>query len=1553
MLRYTPKSAAKLVVLIQNIVDSRLPHCSLDGFLLTCLREMSKAISSDSKYLPWSDLPLVPSSDELLISPEEDFANLRPVKLNHAYECCEDYFDTYFCLLRADCFSSLRASMRALLAGNLDYRDMNVYTKVNIAGISITTHGLIIGLKITPQKMIKNWSVCTNLMYGNLLCISPSGSFTDVIWAVVADRDVKELQKNSIIFVELCTENNQRSDVEVISSMLSVGSALMVESPTYYHANKPVLCALQEFDLTRMPFEEELVQGKPVQIPPEYLRCIDVNNLLQSSGEKLDRFQFEALTKVFSQRLVCIQGPPGTGKTFLGVEVVRDILAFPERPESPILVITYKNHALDEFLMKILQYYPGEVARIGGRSKEEMLEKCNLHTLATGWKPDHIHKPLKEIQAVITETREKLKTFWTELMGARYLTLSTLIRYLTVPQKKSLLTNACGDCEKTIRKLINELESGTAHTQLSDAGKSLIKGFRNWCPSKSVCEAVLFATKVKSGEDGKQRIYIENDLQNAYYDVEDIEKMENERLILPSKTMNSSLLRVIKPKQILADFSLQNHSKEYISQLPFVQLGITEDLFSIDYADRTSVLQCILVMQETDVKERFASCLKQYQDLCRERTAILDMHKSELLSSKKVIGMTVTGANLYRGLLNNIKPAVVLVEEAAEVSEAHLMPLLNEWVQHLILIGDHKQLRPQVETYRLVTEFNFDISMMERLIENGIGYSTLNKQSRMHPDISKFLLDIYPDLEDNNSIVDRLGQISCAAERVFFWDHRDTEKEERSYSNIKEADRAINLAFFFIQQGITPQQITILAPYQGQVRILREKLKTAKAKLSGIFTACHEQSAEANKEEAPRIQIQTIDQYQGDENDVVIVSLTRSNERKKVGFLKILNRRCVAQSRSRRGLYYIGNSETLSANQHWEILLKALRKAGKVDDRITLVCPRHPKSTKCAKIAKDIPLTEVFCHKRCGKPLPCKKHRCDKCCQPPHSHVTCSQQCVSLCPNGHTYTEKCNANHSHQCNEIVEFVHKRCGHRDNKKCFEDADSVICNTPVHFQFASCGHIGEKKCSESTLGKKCQEPCSKLLKCNHVCNMKCGEPCNHGSCDTCEQIQIKLKEQRHKEEEEKRKMAKKEATYMLMMLQKRSDPIEYRKLLPNDENCEYKEIENMLKCSLPSNAKGEVSVRNVFKVYNPNTSKHWYESISQMFDPMIKAKRFLQWDSQHDLSQEQNELKIKITKGDYGNGIYLSSKLESCHLNAGISDVRSCLVVDALIGKAITVKHGTKRASRLLLTDLRKRGYDSIEETSVPLENGLTTEISVLLSPDHILPLYKIDYQVMILDQLGEVEANAIRERRDEVVKHVLLPKREYQGSDPFDVQFQVVEATFLRLLQSIPNNNLFKKKGLENNKYKIVSVDYWINPNLLRQFLVKMDELRRTRGPGFDKYVLAFHGTKKTTESIFRNNFDINQSGSGSGDQGYYGKGFYFSEFPQTSRYYGENLLLCRILPGKTFPINHDDIQEGRSLEDGFDSHTINIQNEGYSEEIVIFDPRQILPLYEIKCCKVP
>ena len=69
------------------------------------------------------------------------------------------------------------------------------------------------------------------------------------------------------------------------------------------------------------------------------------------------------------------------------------------------------------------------------------------------------------------------------------------------------------------------------------------------------------------------------------------------------------------------------------------------------------------------------------------------------------------------------------------------------------------------------------------------------------------------------------------------------------------------------------------------------------------------------------LKVHTIDMYQGDENDIVIVSLVRSNNKKMIGFLKLLNRRCVAQSRARCGLYFIGNSETLSNDTNWNTMI--------------------------------------------------------------------------------------------------------------------------------------------------------------------------------------------------------------------------------------------------------------------------------------------------------------------------------------------------------------------------------------------------------------------------------------------------------------------------------------------------------------------------------------------------------------------------------------------------------------------------------------------------------
>ncbi len=100
------------------------------------------------------------------------------------------------------------------------------------------------------------------------------------------------------------------------------------------------------------------------------------------------------------------------------------------------------------------------------------------------------------------------------------------------------------------------------------------------------------------------------------------------------------------------------------------------------------------------------------------------------------------------------------------------------------------------------------------------------------------------------------------------------------------------------------------------------------------------------------------------------------------------------------------------------------------------------------------------------------------------------------------------------------------------------------------------------------------------------------------------------------------------------------------------------------------------------------------------------------------------------------------------------------------------------------------------------------------------------------------------------------------------------------------------------------------------------------------------------------NFDLSRLSQSTGDQGWYGKGIYFSEFPETALFYGKELLGCRILPGRSYDLTGDKRPEltmvGMDKEPGFDSHRVNCQSkEGYGEEIVIFDQDQILPVYWI------
>ncbi len=117
------------------------------------------------------------------------------------------------------------------------------------------------------------------------------------------------------------------------------------------------------------------------------------------------------------------------------------------------------------------------------------------------------------------------------------------------------------------------------------------------------------------------------------------------------------------------------------------------------------------------------------------------------------------------------------------------------------------------------------------------------------------------------------------------------------------------------------------------------------------------------------IRITTVDNYQGEENDIILLSLVRSNVRDEIGFLKVSNRVCVALSRARCGMYLFGNAKCLrnvarkksaageAQEMIWEKVLKHLVEKNAINEKMTLKCSIHSKENVVKTVAdwKNVP----------------------------------------------------------------------------------------------------------------------------------------------------------------------------------------------------------------------------------------------------------------------------------------------------------------------------------------------------------------------------------------------------------------------------------------------------------------------------------------------------------------------------------------------------------------------------------------------------------------------
>ncbi|KAH9515715.1 NFX1-type zinc finger-containing protein 1 [Bulinus truncatus] len=129
------------------------------------------------------------------------------------------------------------------------------------------------------------------------------------------------------------------------------------------------------------------------------------------------------------------------------------------------------------------------------------------------------------------------------------------------------------------------------------------------------------------------------------------------------------------------------------------EVNMVEDIWELNLTDRFKLYKFWLMKYLDQLNTKMRGLVEEYNSVHKIKLEQRQMEDVHILQDAKVIGMTTTGAAKHRKVLQNVGPKIVVVEEAAEVLEAHIVTALSRHCQHLILIGDHQQLRPKTEVY--------------------------------------------------------------------------------------------------------------------------------------------------------------------------------------------------------------------------------------------------------------------------------------------------------------------------------------------------------------------------------------------------------------------------------------------------------------------------------------------------------------------------------------------------------------------------------------------------------------------------------------------------------------------------------------------------------------------------------------------------------------------------------------------------------------------------------------------------------------------------------------
>ena len=317
-------------------------------------------------------------------------------------------------------------------------------------------------------------------------------------------------------------------------------------------------------------------------------------------------------------------------------------------------------------------------------------------------------------------------------------------------------------------------------------------------------------------------------------------------------------------------------------------------------------------------RKRGSESYHQQLDRLKSRATELEVRiNAELFQEARVIACTLTGA--ANRVLEGMKFTTLFIDEAAQALEAACWIPIRK-VSRVIFAGDHQQLPPTVKSIAAL-KAGLGKTLMERIVENKPEIVTLLQvQYRMNDQIMQFssrefyngMLQTAPEIK-YRGILDYDNPIS--------WYNTDDlpddieSKEEfvgESFGRINKAEAELTLQHLELYYGRIGKQrilderidVGIISPYRAQVQLLRRMIK----------------KREFFKPYRHLISVNTVDGFQGQERDVIILSLVRSNDEGQIGFLRDLRRMNVAITRARMKLIILGSVDTLTKHPFYKRL---------------------------------------------------------------------------------------------------------------------------------------------------------------------------------------------------------------------------------------------------------------------------------------------------------------------------------------------------------------------------------------------------------------------------------------------------------------------------------------------------------------------------------------------------------------------------------------------------------------------------------------------------------